>query len=373
MPSSFPPATDRVEIRYQPVPFSEVTGWERDDALAAFEAFRLSCGPVLGKALAPGALLEVCRATLNLEKWPATNEEARHFFEAHFVPHRVVHAGAQGLLTGYYEPVLEASRRKEGRYHVPLLKRPPDLINLVDESQRGAVGQAFTHMRKTATGTEVFPTRAEIEAGALDGQGLDFLWLADAVETFMMHIQGSGQIRLPDGSLIRVTYHGKNGHPYTSVGRYLIESGQFPADKMSLEAMKEWLKADPERGRRAMQQNKSYIFFRELEGAEASSALGVMEIPLTPGRSLAVDAGYHPIGSPVWVSAPELTHATDQDGGFHRLMIAQDVGSAIKGPERGDVYFGSGDAAGHLAGVTKHAGTYLVFLPRGLAHLTSQG
>jgi membrane-bound lytic murein transglycosylase A len=364
MPSSFPPASERIAIRYEAVAYEDIEGWQSDDTLTAFETFLRSCGPILKRALAPAPLLEVCRNTLEMKEKPNSVTGARVFFESHFQPHRIVDSTIPGLLTGYYEPVLEASRRQEGRYQIPILRRPADLVNLVDESERGAVGQAFTHMRKTAAGLEIYPTRADIEAGALAGQGLEIFWLTDAVEAFMMHVQGSGCLRLPDGTTTRITYDGKNGHPYTSIGRYLIETQQFPADRMSLEAMKDWLKADPLRGRKAMQQNKSYIFFRELTGADAQNPLGVMEIPLTPGRSLAVDTGYHAIGSPVWVSSPSLTHAMGSRG-FRRLMIAQDVGSAIKGPERGDIYFGTGDEAGRLAGMTKHTGMFLVFLPGG--------
>ena len=370
MSRTAPEVPERTSIKYEAVSIADLPGWDQDDHLAAFAAFLKSCKPIQKKALAEGAgstisplLLEACKAAQKLAGPGLANAVAKRFFEDGFIPHRVAHKGADGLLTGYYEPILDGARKPGGQYTVPVYRRPPDLVNLVEESQRGAVGQAYTHMRKTASGTEVFPTRAMIEGGALAGQGLEFLWLTDPVETFMMHIQGSGRIRLPDGSMIRVTYDGKNGHPYTSVGRYLIETKQFPADAMSLEAMKDWLKTDPDRGRSAMQQNASFIFFRELAGAEAESALGVLDIPLTEGRSLAVDAGYHALGLPVWVAAPELVHAT-RSGGFRRLMIAQDVGSAIKGPERGDLYFGSGDEAGQLAGVTKHSGNFFVLLPK---------
>jgi membrane-bound lytic murein transglycosylase A len=233
----------------------------------------------------------------------------------------------------------------------------------VAESERGALAHGLTHARKTLTGTEPYATRADIEEGALADKGLELLWLADPVDTFFMHIQGSGRIRLPDGSMVRVTYDGKNGHPYTSIGRYLIDAGLFPADRMSLDALKEWLKRDAIQGRDAMRQNKSFVFFRELEGEEAESALGVHFIPLSDGRSLAVDTAFHVIGTPIYVSAPALTHGGQPDG-FSRLMIAQDVGSAIRGPERGDIYFGSGDEAGKLAGTTKHGGTFVALLPR---------
>jgi membrane-bound lytic murein transglycosylase A len=292
----------------------------------------------------------------------STPAAAKTFFEAAFVPHRVVHRGAEGLLTGYYEPVLAGSRARSKEFCFPVYRRPADLVNLVGEAERGALADGLTHARKTAQGIEPYATRADIENGALEGQGLELIWLADPVDTFFMHIQGSGRIRFPGGETIRITYDGKNGHPYTSVGRYLIDAGLFAANDMSLDALKVWLAADPERGRRVMQENRSFIFFRELEN-EDDGPLGALEIPLSSGRSLAVDTGYHAIGTPVYVSAPTLTPWAAANS-FARLMIAQDVGSAIRGPERGDIYFGSGDEAGRLAGTTKHAGRFFVLLPR---------
>jgi membrane-bound lytic murein transglycosylase A len=237
-------------------------------------------------------------------------------------------------------------------------------VNLVADSERGAKADALTHARKTATGTEPYVTRAQIEEGALSGQGLELVWLEDPVDAFFLHVQGSGMIAFADGTAARITYDGKNGHPYTSVGRYLIDAGLFPADQMSLDALKEFLKADRARGIAAMRQNKSYIFFRELTGEAAASALGAMEIPLSDHRSLAVDTRYHDLGTPVYVVSPSLTHA-GRDHGFYRLMVAQDVGSAIRGPERGDIFFGTGDDAGAKAGCTKHPGNFFVLLPEG--------
>lgn len=362
---------------FEPVAFADLPGWDGDDHLAAFKAFTVSCPRIKAAARAgnragaiaiPAPLLAACEAAAALPK-PVTRAAARAFFESAFIPHRVVHAAKEGLLTGYYEPVLDGSRTKSDQFATPIYRRPPDLVNLVHEAERGAKANQFTHARKTTTGTEPYATRAEIEAGALAGQGLELLFLADPVDTFFMHIQGSGRIRLTDGSMIRVHYDGKNGHPYTSIGRYLIDTGLLAADKITMGALGRWLRADPERGRHVMHQNASFVFFRELQGEEAQGPLGVLSIPLVAGRSLAVDAGTHAIGTPVYVSAPKLTHAsrTKKDGGFHRLMIAHDVGSAIRGPERGDIYFGSGDKAGKLAGITKHPGRFFVLLPAGAA------
>jgi membrane-bound lytic murein transglycosylase A len=358
---------------FEAVSFADLPGWDKDDHLAAFKAFLMSCprikaawraGNKAGAIAIPPALLAACDAAAKM-KAPATRAEARAFFEREFTPHRIIHAASQGLLTGYYEPVLDGSRTPTEQFATAIYKRPADLVNLVHEAQRGAKADQLTHARKTANGTEPYSTRAEIEAGALTGHNLELLYLADPVDTFFMHIQGSGRIRLTDGATVRVHYDGKNGHPYTSIGRYLIDQGILAADKISLGALRRWLRSDPDRGRQVMHQNASFVFFRELAGAEASGPLGVLSIPLVAGRSLAVDAGVHAIGTPVYVSSQALKHAseTTKRDGFHRLMVAHDVGSAIRGPERGDIYFGSGDAAGQLAGVTKHPGRFFVLLP----------
>jgi membrane-bound lytic murein transglycosylase A len=167
---------------------------------------------------------------------------------------------------------------------------------------------------------------------------------------------------LPDGEKVRIGYAGKNGYPYTSIGRVLIDQGEISASAMSLQALKRWLQTNSEHARAVMWKNESYVFFRELSGSAAKGPVGANDIPLQPRRSLAVDTSYYALGTPIFVDAPAITHAT-ASGVFRRLMIAQDVGSAIKGPERGDIYFGSGDKAGRLAGITKQPGNFIVLLP----------
>jgi membrane-bound lytic murein transglycosylase A len=349
-----------------------------DDHAAAYRAFVRSCDRVLaavrgaaftGKTPPSPALLGACDAALRLGI-ELDGMASRGFFEQYFVPHLLEHGLAAGMVTGYYEPVVEGSRTRTRGFNAPLLRRPADLVNLVDEADRASVGSGLTHVRRTAGGVEPFPTREQIDKGALAGKGLELVWLADRVEVFMMQVQGSGLVRFADGTSLRVTYDGKNGHPYTSIGRHLIETGVIGAERMSLAALSAWLRADPARGRRVMWRNASYVFFRELTGAAAEAPLGAWQIPLSEGRSLAVDPAYHVLGAPVFVSAPTLTHARrggqargTPPAGFHRLMVAQDVGSAIKGPERGDIYFGSGEGAGRLAGVTKHPARLIALLP----------
>jgi membrane-bound lytic murein transglycosylase A len=363
-------------ISYNPLTFAAVPDWGQDDHAAAFKAFLKSCDRVLAAARErpaadktptppppPAALVAACTAAAR-HAGPVSKADAKAFFEQHFTPNAVTHGGPQGLLTGYYEPLLQGSRTPQGPYQTPIHKRPPDLVNLVDETQRGSLGMGLTHARKTDKGVEPYATRAAIDQGALKDKGLELIYLADPVDLFFLQIQGSGRVKLTDGTIVRVHYDGKNGHPYTSIGRYLIDKGLLAADKMSMGALKRWLKADPERGKQVMWQNASYVFFRELKGEEAKSPMGAMQVALTPGRSLAVDAGHHALGLPIYVVGAGMTHV-NKAGAFNRLMIAQDVGSAIKGPERGDIYFGSGDAAGRLAGVTRHAGKFIVLLPNG--------
>ena len=285
---------------FKPVAFADLPGWEADDHAAAFGAFLKSCARIIaaaragnkaGKVATPPELLVVCADAARI---PGTVDRAaaKAFFEARFQPHAVVHKGSSGLLTGYYEPLLEGSRKADARFKTPIYKRPPDLVNLVEEAQRGAKGAVLTHARRTDKGNVPYATRAEIEGGALAGKSLELLYLADAVDVFFMQVQGSGRIQLPDGTKIRVHYDGKNGHPYTSIGRYLIDKGLLAADKLSLARFAEMAaRRSASVPTQVMHQNASYVFFRELKGAEAENVLGVLEIPLTPGRSLAVDRG----------------------------------------------------------------------------------
>lgn len=365
-------------VTYVPATFADLPSWETDDHLAAWKAFVASCKPLLaaarggskaGPTPTPPALLDVCeRALVSDQGGPnQTKAGAKSFFETNFTPHSVMNGASAGLLTGYYEPLVHGARQPGDGYETPVYKRPADLVNVVAESERGAKSAQFTHMRKTAAGLVPYLTRAEIEQGGLKGQNLELLYFRDPVDVFFMQIQGSARIELPDGQKIRITYDGKNGYPYTSVGRALIDDGSFTPEKMSLKSLSTWLKADRERGAKVMWQNQSYVFFRELAGAEAEGAMGVLHIPLQSGRSLAVDTAFHHIGMPIYVTSPSLTHASKSGAanaeGFARLMVAHDVGSAIKGAERGDIFFGSGDKAGRIAGVTKHPGKFFVLLP----------
>lgn len=361
-------------VTFEPIAFSDVEGWAGDDHLAAWKAFLASCAPVLAsnsgspRTNAPASrrdLIAVCKRALSDggRRAVKTRDDARRFFETYFRPNRIKASGKPaGLLTGYYEPLIAGSRTPTAEFSVPIYRRPPDLVNIVAESERGAKSASATHMRKTSAGLKPFLTRAEIEQGGLTGQGLELMYFRDPIDVFFMQVQGSARVKLPDGEKVRIAYDGKNGYPYTSIGRVLIDQGEMSADAMSLQALKRWLRVNGDRAKAIMWKNQSYVFFRELSGDGATGPIGANNIPLQPRRSLAVDTSYHALGTPIFVDAPAITHAT-KTGAFRRLMIAHDVGSAIKGAERGDIYFGSGDEAGRLAGITKQPGRFIVLLP----------
>ena len=226
-------------VTLQPAAFADLPGWQADDHLAALKTFVKSCDKVIkGIPGAPDdaasvALADACRAAIAIKS--PTKASAKAFFESRFVPNRVIHKESCGLLTGYYEPVLEGSRTRAGPYQTPIYRRPPDLLNVVAETQRAVKSDSLTHVRKTDTGTQPYFTRAEIEQGALANKGLELLYLADPVDVFFMHIQGSARIHLTDGTTTRINYDGKNGHPYTSIGRYLVEKGLLDANKVSMQ------------------------------------------------------------------------------------------------------------------------------------------
>lgn len=354
----------RASARLEPASFDELDGWMDDDHAAALGCF-LKSAAVLGAS--HPELGDLIASARRLFDAGAPREAARLMFEQHFVPHRVVHEFS-GFVTGYFEPILAGHRSRTGRFNIPLYRRPPELVTLVDDALRGSSGGALTHACRTTQGNVPFATRQAIEEGALAGRELELCWLADPVDVFFLQVQGSGVIELENEGPVRVGYDGKNGHPYTSIGKVLIEQGEISAAAMSLDTLRAWLGVDQGRTRATLWKNASYVFFREHSFRPNEGPTGVRDITLTPGRSLAVDASFNRIGLPIFVNVPNLAKgAGDYGEGLHRLMIAQDVGSAITGPERGDIFFGTGSEAGRMAGSTRHNAKFHVLLPRGVA------
>jgi len=356
--------------RLEPVGFGDLDGWSADDHRAAFRAFARGCGPILAAdpALRPArppdpGLVPVCRAALAAgDPGPA---EARAFFERHFAPFRVLPPAGDGFLTGYYEPEFDGARERSGRFRVPLLARPDDLVTIPPGETLPGLDPALQAARLGPDGSpEPYPDRAAIEDGALGPRARPIVHLAEPGEAFIIQVQGSARIRLDDGSVVRVAYAGRNGHPYTSIGRILVEEGKIPLAEMSLERLMGWLRLNPDEARALMRKNRSYVFFREAtELAPEDGPIGGAGIPLTAGRSLAVDRNLWSYGLPFWLDGT-LPESLERAEPLRRLMIAQDTGSAIVGPARGDFYFGSGREAGTRAGLLRHAARFVVLMPK---------
>ncbi|MFO1170608.1 MAG: MltA domain-containing protein [Hyphomicrobiaceae bacterium] len=353
-------------VHAERIGFADIAGWTEDDPGPALAAFLVSCAVLKdkGRTSRKGRIRDAL-ARLAPEAMRARDVDggARAFFEAHFIPH-LLSASGNGFLTGYYEPELEGALERGQGFEVPILAKPGDLVDLVDRTLHAQANAEIAAGRRDGDRVVPYFTRGEIEDGALAGRGLEIAYLKDPIDAFLLHVQGSGRIRLADGRVVRVGYAGKNGYPYTSIGGVLVSRGVAPAAEMTLDRLRAWLAEDLGRARALMRENRSYIFFRRLpEGADNAGPIGAQGVSLTEGRSLAVDASYHPLGLPIFVASDAIRHHGED--GFRRLMIAQDVGSAIRGPERGDIFWGTGKSAERLAGLTRHAGAFVVLLPKG--------
>lgn len=366
---SFPPA--EIGITFRPVDFERLEGWADDDHGPALEAFLRSCAVLLnlppdrpigppGRGLTAGMWRESCaragRIGVN------GSADARRFFEVEFAPVAVLLGDEpEGLFTGYFEPVIDGSRERVGRFTVPLYGKPADLVS-ADLGEFRDEWAGMTLVGRLEGGRlRPFETRAAISVSGLPGRAEPILWLHSDVDAFFLHIQGSGRIRLNDGTETRVGFAASNGHPYTAIGRELVARGALERDGVSMQSIRGWLEANPAEGKEVMATNARYIFFREDngEGPRGSSAA-----VLTPGRSLAVDTGLLPVHVPVWLetTVPETDRQAAGDA-LHRLLIAQDTGSAIRGAVRGDVFWGHGPDAELFAGHMKQTGRYYLLLP----------
>ena len=330
-----------------PARFNALSGWGEDRVAAALPALLRSCKKLLAKS--DDAVVAARKKSLNfgtVADWrpvctaaasvPAGDEmAARQFFEANFAPFLAGNNGEpDGLFTGYFEITLNGSRKRGGPYQTPLYRRPAEVNR---------------------------HTRAEIEDGALAGKGLELVWIDDPVAAFFLEIQGSGRVNLPDGTIMRVGYDGQNGKPYVPVGRLLIERGELPRDKVTMDAIRRWMAENPKKGAALRRENPSYVFFREISG---EGPLGAQLVPLIAGRSLAVDRAFIPLGVPIWIDVRQRFAPHDT---IRRLVVAQDTGGAIKGPVRGDLFWGHGKEAASGAGAMNARGRYYLLLPKSVA------
>ena len=358
----------------EPLNWNELDAWAQDDHLAAFNTFMISCVAILqqpGQARDDSAMSDALRPVCTRATFapPATEAEARQFFEKNFRPLRIATLGqSQGFVTGYYEPVVEGSRTWSLDFQVPMYRRPSNLIASGRRRfaanyfpNRGVVGRRFGR-RKIVP----YYDREEIENGILTGRQLEICWLKDPIDLLFIQIQGSARIHLTDGSTLRVNYDGYNGYPYSPIGKFLIENGAIPRGQMSMDRIREWMQAHPEEAREISGKNRSYVFFRKVELGADDDPKGGEGVPLTPGRSIAVDRPLHAYGTPFFIEADLPIAGSDPSTKFRRLMVAQDTGGAIVGPARADLYFGSGDEAGKIAGRIRHPGLFAMLVPREL-------
>ncbi|MGR3291651.1 MAG: murein transglycosylase A [Paracoccaceae bacterium] len=326
------PVGTHAETSYSILSFDDLDGWENDDHQAALDAFRVTCGDLKGA------------------EWPsicalATSQpNPRIFFELLFRP-VLIEDGEPGLFTGYFEPELSGSRRQSPRYRYPIYSKPPELRD----------------------GEKWFARDAIENQQLLAGRGLEIAWVDNPVDVFFLQVQGSGRIRLEDGSAIRVGYGGSNGHSYRSIGKELVRRGVYRTHQVSAQVIRNWVLRNPALGVELLQTNPSYVFFRKLTNlASDKGPLGAMNRSITPLRTVAVDPSFVKLGAPVWIEK-------GGPSGIRRLMIAQDTGSAIKGAQRADIFYGTGDAAGKAAGKVRDPGRMVVLLPIDLAYASVEG
>ena len=341
---------------FRPAGWHELPGWTEDNVAEVWSGFSSGCSAVGTKE----PWRDVCAAAARLAN-PST-EVARRFFEAHFTPLRVSDAstGDEGLITGYYEPLLRGSRKPTGRYRYPLYGVPDDLV-VVD------LGEQYPELknmrlRGRIEGRRVVPyfDRAQIEGGQAALHGTEIAWVDDAVELFFLHIQGSGRIVLDGGETMRVGYADQNGYPYRSIGRLLVERGELTLDQASMQSIVAWARRNPAKVNELLNSNASYVFFRELP-ASPNGPPGSLGVPLTARRSIAVDQRYVPLGAPVFIA----TTWPNSVKPLNRLMLAQDTGGAIRGAVRADFFWGFGEAAAREAGRMKQSVRMWVLWPRG--------
>lgn len=363
-------APDKLVLSQQS--FGALAGWAQDDLAATLPALKKSCDRLnrlpADRAIGTDGMFGTqaqwragCAALMALPA-AATSAAVRASLEQHFQPWRASPGGGAepGLFTGYYEASLNGSRRQDGRYRTPLYRRPADLV-MVD------LGEFRPDWRGQRTAGKVedgklrpYADRAAVDAGALAGKGLELLWVDDPIEAFFAEIQGSARVRMADGGEIRIGYAAQNGHQYRPIGRDLVERGALSKDQVSMQTIRAWLERNPAEAPALMRRNPSVVFFREIPG---DGPIGAQGVALTPGRSMAVDPRFIALGTPLWL---EIDEPKEPGGKLRRLVVAQDTGGAIRGPVRGDLFWGHGRAASDRAGEMKQPGTYVLLLPRGV-------
>jgi membrane-bound lytic murein transglycosylase A len=351
--------------------FSALPGWSEDDPSLLVAALRRCRNHILkSKPYKTGLLgissLELLPAMEAAETFdPQNADQARAFFATHFQPFLISRDnGEPGFVTAFYEPDVEVSHRPDDEWRYPFYRRPADLIDLDDANRPSSLDESYAFARLRDGVITAYPDRKEIDLGHLDGQDLEIAWARSKADVFFAHVQGAARLTYRDGSVERITYAAKAGHPFSGIGRHLLERGEIDPARISMGTIREWLAANPDLADEVYWHNRSYIFFRQVEiGDPALGPVAAAKVQMTPGRSLAVDRNIHTFGCPFYVSSESLTRL---DGGkpFRRLMLALDTGSAIVGPARGDIFTGCGAEAGDLAGSVRNQADIFILVPK---------
>lgn len=368
-----PPEIVGDHLILSPASFDDLPGWRDDRLSETLPAFERSCARLDDqpetRAVGPGGgglagtvadWKPVCAA---LGALPAGDDDAaRAAFETLFAPFKALNNNHEtGLFTGYYEAELKGAMFPGEDYGAPIYALPPDLVTVDLKHFRADLAGERLVGRVEEGRLVPYLTRKEIDNGAFDGKNLELLWSNDPVDVFFLQVQGSGRVRMPDGSERRIGYAGNNGYDFFGIGRALIKEGKVPRDQASMQGIRAWLRAHPEEGKEVMQRNERFIFFRWIEG---EGPIGAQGVALTPGRSLAVDPAFLPLGVPLFL---DTTWPGNEGRPLRRLLVAQDVGGAIKGPLRGDFFWGSGEPALEQAGRMKQKGRLFLLLPKSVA------
>ena len=354
-PSDPASALNLRNARIEPLSFSTLEGWKDDDHAVAFDTFLKSCRAILNGTRAMrsarpfyGALFKVCERAVAAGQ--LDRDHARAFFEDNFKPVRVTPAGqTAGFFTGYYETEVDGSRFPSDEYTIPVYAAPAETV-------RRHQSKVFANLDRT-----------RIEDGALAGKELEICYIKNPVDAFFAQIQGSTRVKLDNGKLLRLNYVASNGMPYTPVGKFLIDRGIVSKEEMSMDKIREFMEANPDEGKELRRKNRSFVFFQETPLGTHDECIGAQGVPLTPGRSLAVDKRIHIYGTPVWIDAELPIESEKPETKFRRLLFAQDTGSAIVGPARADIYFGHGEEISHIAGRIKQNGQFVMLAPQSVA------
>jgi membrane-bound lytic murein transglycosylase A len=372
---SLSPRTSKA-LTFTKVSHLDLPDWHLEENLAnGFAAFLKSCASILKKndttrlqGAKIGGLAKdwkpVCRAATALQS--NDGADIRQFYEDNFTAYAVALAGkSNGLFTGYFEPLLRGNKEKTPQYQYPLYGPPNDLINVDLGRFRPELKGERIAGKVQKNRLVPYEDRADIDTGVLADKADVLLWVDDPVDAFFLHIQGSGRVQMPDGQLQGVGYAAQNGHVYRAIGRDLIEMGAITREDISMQSIRSWLSENRDQAQAVMQRNRSYIFFRLLDGRDGP--YGSAGVALTPGHSLAVDLRHLPMHAPIWLSASYPDPKTGDDIPLSRLMVAQDTGGAIRGEIRGDVFWGFGERAAEIAGRMQNSGSYWLMLPNDLA------